>query len=252
MSDNTGLILALTLGAMISLAGIIYPFKPFKKRWIALISFLACFLLIGVFIPSLQPNNNELVEPSVRLTTNSNGNDLHWVTAERLNRRTCPSESCGIVGRLLFREGVRILERRDGWVRITEPYASLCVGGRVAYVDSGNAACNDANGFTDGEFAEWVSADYLAEDRPPDPAASASGAEKLVAGSDDFARYRTAFAEAAQSLIAERRCTERDFRETGGWSKSHHHDQPIYFVYCGGFTANKRLYLNTHTGKIFR
>ena len=42
-----------------------------------------------------------------------------WVTSERLNRRTCPSESCGVVGQLFFREGVTVHEERDGWARIT-------------------------------------------------------------------------------------------------------------------------------------
>lgn len=119
--------------------------------------------------------------------------------------------------------------------------------------NSGNSACEPSNEITDGQFAEWVSAEFLSETRPPDPAAGASGAEALVAGSDDFARYRTAFAQAAQSLIADRRCTERDFRDMGGWVKSsNHRNQPIYFTYCGGSTVANRLYLNAETGEIFR
>lgn len=45
-----------------------------------------------------------------------------WVRSERLNRRTCPSESCGVVGRLFFREGVTGHEERNGWARITQTY----------------------------------------------------------------------------------------------------------------------------------
>ena len=177
----------------------------------------------------------------------------YWVTSERLNRRTCPSESCGIVGQFFFREGIMILERRDGWVRVTKPYSAWCVDGRSEYVDSGNANCDSANGIMDGQFAEWVSAEYLSDARPPDPTVDASGIEELVIESDDFARYRTAFAEAAQSLILQRRCTEQDFREMGGWVKSSsHRNQPIYFTYCGGATVANRLYLNADTGEVFR
>jgi len=154
-----------------------------------------------------------------------------WATSERLNRRTCPSDSCGVVGQLFFREGVTVHEQRDRWARITQPYDASWVGGRSEYVDTGNAACDPANGITEGQFAEWVSTAYLSETRPPDPAAGAAGIEALLAGSDDFARYRTAFAEAAQSLIAQRRCTERDFRDMGGWVKStNHRNQPIYLT----------------------
>ena len=101
------------------------------------------------------------------------------------------------MGQFFFREGVTIHERRSGWARVTQPYDASCANGRSEYVDTGNAACDPANGITDGRLVEWVSAKYLSEDRPPDPAADASRVEELVTGSDDFARYRTAFAEAA-------------------------------------------------------
>src|SRR5690606_10899074 len=109
------------------------------------------------------------------------------------------------------------------------------------------------NGIEGGRLAEWVSAEFLSETRPPDPAATATEAERLIAGSDDFARYRQAFATAAAMLIADGRCRAADFRETGGWVKSSRHpDAPIYFTYCGGTTASHRLYLNAATGAIFR
>ena len=236
----------MALASVVSLAGVIYPFKPFKKRSVALVSLVVCFVL---------PETAETAMPEVneRPWAAPEGDERLWVTSERLNRRTCPSESCGVVGQLFFREGVTVREERDGWARVTQTYDASCVGGRSEYVDTGNAACDPANGIADGQFAEWVSVEYLSETRPPDPAADASGIEELVSGSDDFARYRTAFAEAAQSLIAQRRCTESDFREMGGWVKSSsHRNQPVYFTYCGGATVANRLYLNADTGEIFR
>lgn len=251
MEGNTGLFSILALASFVSFAGILYPFKPFGKRWIALVSFLAFSVFAGVMAP--KPQTVEVADPNPRPWAQPEGDNRQWVTSERLNRRTCPSESCEVVGQFFFREGVTIYETRDGWARVTEPYDASCASGRSEYVDSGNSACEPSNGITDGQFAEWVSAEFLSETRPPDPAAGASGAEALVAGSDDFARYRTAFAQAAQSLIADRRCTERDFRDMGGWVKSsNHRNQPIYFTYCGGSTVANRLYLNAETGEIFR
>lgn len=176
----------------------------------------------------------------------------HYVTSERLNRRTCPSTDCGIVGQLFFREGVSIFEMRGEWARITKRYHASCVDGRSEHVDTGNASCDPSNGISDGKFSEWVSTDFLSEDRPLDPAESASDAERLIAGSDDFARHRNAFAIAANSLISQRRCKEKDFLEVGGWRKSSSHkSEPIYFTYCDGFSRENRIYLNAVTGEIF-
>lgn len=253
MEGNLGLVSILAIASVVSMAGVVYPFKPFKKRSVALVSALVCFVLVGVFASKPDPTEPAVSDANPRPWAAPEEDARYWVTSERLNRRTCPSETCGIVGQFFFREGTLILERRDGWARVTEPYDASCVGGRSEYVDSGNATCDGPNGIADGQFSEWVSAQLLAEDRPPDPAAGASGLEELVAGSDDFARYRTAFATAAETLIQQRRCSERDFRDMGGWVKSsNHRNQPIYFTYCGGSTVANRLYLNADTGEVFR
>lgn len=186
MHGNVGFVTVLAPASVVCSAGIIYPFKPFKKRWVALVSILACFVLVGVFAPKNTPAEAP-TDPNPRPWAASEDDGKFWVTSERLNRRTCPSDSCGVVGQFFFREGTTILERRDGWARVTEPYDASCANGRSEYVDTGNAACDPANGINDGKFAEWVSVRYLSDTRPPDPAAGASGTEELVAGSDDFA-----------------------------------------------------------------
>lgn len=242
------IISAIAFLSLVSLVGIIYPFKPFKERWIALVSFLVCIGFVVIFSSMQRPSEKARLGQF-----ESKGGAEYWVSSQRLNRRTCPSVKCGIVGQFFFRAGVKVLERRGGWARITELYHASCVSGRSEYVDSGNDACEVSNGVSDGKFAEWVSAQYLVVDRPRDPAANASKVEELVVGSDEFARYRGAFTKAAKSLIARRRCREQDFREMGGWVKSSsHRNQPIYFTYCGGATVANRLYLNAKTGEIFR
>lgn len=173
-----------------------------------------------------------------------------WVTAERLARHTCPSDTCGIVGQLMFREGVDPLEEKDGWVRVSKVYDASCQGGRSEYVDKGDARCVEANGIIDGKFAEWVRKQDLSAERPSDPAETASVDESLVAGSDDFGRYRASFAKIAAGLIASGRCSAQDFQEQGGFVKSvnQHRDEPVYFVYCGGMTLANKIYVNAETG----
>lgn len=177
-----------------------------------------------------------------------------WVTADRLNRRTCPSANCGVVGQLFFREKATILQDSSGWARISRYYDASCRNGESEYVDSGNARCESSNGIVEGRFAEWVSLQYLSSTRPADPAAGAEGYHALVSGSDDYGRFGDAFAEAAADLIQSGQCSRADFEEMGGWYKSttRHPNEPIYFTYCGGMTAANRLYLNAETGSLVR
>ncbi len=177
-----------------------------------------------------------------------------WVASERLDRRTCPSEACGLVGQLFFRESAKVLEQREGWARLTEPYDGACNGGESAYVDEGAKACSVENGFVDGQFAEWVRADDLTSVRPADPAETATAAEALISASDDFAQHRQAFVAAATKLIGDGTCTPEDFVEQGGFMKSvnSYKAEPVYFTYCGGMTRANRIYVNAETGEIFR
>ena len=177
-----------------------------------------------------------------------------WVTSDRLDRHSCPAATCGIVGQLFFREGATPLEEKDGWVRISEPYAALCENGINEYVDVGNNACTEENGVVGGDFSEWVQRAQLSETRPPDPAETAQADETLVAYSDDFAQHRDAFTKLAAQLIQEGRCSAADFREQGGFMKSvnEYPDEPVYFTYCGGMHLSNKVYVNAETVQILR
>lgn len=171
-----------------------------------------------------------------------------WVVPQFVERRTCPSERCGSVGRAFFRQAMTPLETRAGWVRVTRIYDAACENGKSAYVDRGNAACTASNGIEEGKFGEWVRVDQLAKTRPADPADKATADEQLVKGSDDFGIYHAAFATLAQQLIASGRCTRGDFEEQGGFTKSANRpDEPVYFTYCGGMTADAKIYVNAKT-----
>lgn len=175
-----------------------------------------------------------------------------WVTSDRLNRRTCPSTDCGVVGQLFYREGVTVLEHKDGWARITRRYDAACTAGRSSYVDSGNNSCTPQNGITSGQFSEWVAERLLSHTRPTDPASTASSRERLVMKSDDFRKFRQVFIKAAEELILSGRCREKDFIDNGGWvSSTKYRNKKIYFTYCGGYTRSNQIYLDAETGQIF-
>lgn len=187
--------------------------------------------------PESAATATEEVRPEVSL----------WTTAQRAPRRTCPSTRCGVVGELYFQEGAAEFERRGDWVRTTKVYDAYCEDGRSKYVDYGDARCVPENGITNGRFAEWVNLRDLSTTRPPDPADTATSAEKFVAQSDDFNLHRRQFVKGAEKAIAEGRCTAKDFEDNGGWTKSvNQRTEPVYFVWCN----NEKVYLNVETGAL--
>lgn len=176
-----------------------------------------------------------------------------WVTSDRLERRTCPSEDCGSVGQLTFREGVTVFEVNGTWSRISKPYSASCNSfGNSQYVKRGNKACTQANGIVDGHFAEWVLSKQLSSERLANPSEGASGDAELVKDSDDFRLHQTQFAAAARTLIDARICTVDDFIEMGGWMKSTNQGPNAYFTYCGGMSNSNKVYLDVSTGKATR
>ena len=184
------------------------------------------------------------------LAANAFAEGQMWLKVDTANRRTCPSSTCGIVGKLFYREAATVYETRNGWGRITKYYDASCKDGRSEYVDNGNSDCSAENGIKNGQFAEWIRMDMLSKTRLPDPGANATGSEKLVAQSDDYQRYKSEFVHAAETLIASSRCTPKDFEEMGGFVKSANKGAGVYFTYCNN--GADRIYLNVKTGKIFQ
>jgi hypothetical protein len=184
----------------------------------------------------------------------SSAAETNWVTADFLNRRTCPSTHCGIVGQLFYREGVTVYEEKGGWARITQPYDASCREGNSDYVDAGGTTCSGSNGVEDSKSSEWVALKHLAATRPADPAAGEKGVAKVVSNSDDFRKYRSAFVKATKELVASGRCTLDDFRQMSGWLKTTttYHDRPVYFTYCGGLDLPNRIFLNAANGQILQ
>lgn len=82
-------------------------------------------------------------------------------------------------------------------------------------------------------------------------AVSASELTEALAKSDDFDRYHAEFELASAELIRTGACRASDFIEIGGWVRSIN-KQNTYFSYCGGFTADNRVYLDVKTGEVSR
>lgn len=192
-------------------------------------------------------SNKVIIENSEALISKKEKLKKMWVLIDRVPRRTCPSNRCGVVGQGFFREGMPVHESKNGWLRITKYYDASCKDGNSEYVDSGQSSCVAHNGIIEGQFAEWVESKFLGEIRPQDPAIDAYNNEKLVAKSDDYKKYKSIFLSTTLNLISKKRCSEKDFLEQGGWIKSSNHGDGIYFIWCSDYSD--RVYLNTKTGK---
>lgn len=92
-----------------------------------------------------------------------------WVAIEDLKRYTCPSTKCGVVGRFFFGESLLVFETRDGWSRVTHYKSAACFDGKSIFVEAGPDTCSQENGIVQGEFAEWVQSEFLAQERLESP-----------------------------------------------------------------------------------
>ena len=178
--------------------------------------------------------------------------DVMWVNVDRLERRTCPDEKCGLVGELFFREKVAVYDVKDGWIRSTRPYVAMCENGGSRFVKNGLDVCSESNGIVNGYFSEWVKQGGVAAVRPEDPALNDDFSYDIVKGSDDYRVYKDRFLSVAHDLIGKGVCSKRDFLEYGGWLKSsEYRAQPIYFTYCKDAGRGGKVMLNVETGEVF-
>ncbi|WP_246335796.1 hypothetical protein [Vibrio marinisediminis] len=155
----------------------------------------------------------------------------YYVSPEKLGVREMPDKSAFIESILYRGDKVHILEKRDGWGRISPFYV---------YNEGGP------------EVAEWIPMDALLEVPP-----TITKQERIktissyVEGSDDFKQYFDVFIQTTDDLIKEGICLPPDFEELKGWVKSVKYEQDVYFVYCGGLKQANKIYLNVQTGNIF-
>jgi len=175
-----------------------------------------------------------------------------YVVPDILNKRTCPSTSCGIVGQVMRGNKLTVLEKENGFARVTD-YYDPCTNGFHDFVKAGDNRCIPANGMKNGKFAEWVSLNHLSSE-PSLKVSPANGKDySLVKGSDDFDKHRDIFLKTTLKLIADGKCSRADFKKYQWWkSTTTYKNRPVYFTYCGAAHVDNRIYLNVSNGKVFK
>lgn len=156
----------------------------------------------------------------------------YYVSSERLGVREAPN-SDAFVETIVYRgDKLYVLEKKEGWGRIS-PYYVYKEGGP--------------------EVAEWVPMDALLEVPP-----TITKQERLetvssyIEGSDDFKQHFEMFIKTTDSLLKDGTCVPPDFEELKGWVRSRtYSEQAVYFVYCGGLKQANKIYLNVENGEIF-
>lgn len=243
------IILFSTVSAALALTAMLAQHAFFANSRLAIFVILLCTFSLLAVEYSHQTSVNQFAIPRKKPNLINN----FWVVSDNLNRRTCPSTQCGIVGQFSFQEKIKIFETREGWARVTKYYNAGCEGGKSIYVDFGESNCLPNNGIINNRFAEWVFMHFLSGKPSSENERTHRDFGLLIVKSDDYKYYRKAFIRSAKKLITAGRCNASDFLESGGWTKSiKFRKEPIYFTYCGEAKISNRLYLNVKTGKIFK
>lgn len=155
-----------------------------------------------------------------------------YVNSPKLGVRE-KADSEAFVERVLYRgDKVKILEKMDGWGRITDYFV---------YEEGGP------------EVAEWIPMEGLVE-QPPVITQQERRATltEYVSSSDDFKLHQEVFLMKTDELIKEKICAPHDFEELGGWVKSvKYQEREVYFVYCGGQKLANKIYLDVQSKQIF-
>ncbi len=177
--------------------------------------------------PKIQPQEPkvEQADPEPEPITD------YYVNPAKLAVRTSPSEQ-GFIESFVYRgDKLHILEKQQGWGRVTPYYV---------YEEGGE------------EVAEWVKMDQLLEVAP-----TITREERLetvsqyVEKSDDFKDFFDMFTKTADQLLKDGTCTPEDFDELGGWVRSNRFEgRDVYFVYCGGLKQEDKIYLDVQTGEL--
>ncbi len=176
--------------------------------------------------PALAVNQDTPPAPAADEVTD------YYVNPEKLAVRNQPNAQ-GFIESFVYRgDKLHILEKKEGWGRVTPYYV---------YEEGGE------------EIADWVPMDALLEVPPTITRQERlETVSKYVEKSDDFKDFFEMFTQKADQLLKDGSCTPEDFEELGGWVRSNRFDgRDVYFVYCGGMKQQNKIYLDVQTGKIF-
>lgn len=166
-------------------------------------------------IADLKPENMEL-----------------YVDVEKLGIREAASLDAFVQRYLYKGEKVRLLEKKNGWGRVSAYFV---------YEQGGP------------EIAEWIPLDGLVEQAPVITVEERKKTiQGYIAASDDLVQFEDMFLTTTDKLLKDGSCSPVDFEELGGWVKSTKYaDRDVYFIYCGGLKLADKIYLDVRTGEVF-
>jgi hypothetical protein len=155
-----------------------------------------------------------------------------YVDVEKLGIREAASLDAFVQRYLYKGEKVRLLEKKNGWGRVSAYFV---------YEQGGP------------EIAEWIPLDGLVEQAPVITVEERKKTiQGYIAASDDLVQFEDMFLTTTDKLLKDGSCSPVDFEELGGWVKSTKYaDRDVYFIYCGGLKLADKIYLDVRTGEVF-
>ncbi|MCG9682190.1 hypothetical protein L1D31_06360 [Vibrio sp. Isolate23] len=155
-----------------------------------------------------------------------------YVSPAKLGVREYPQYEAFVESVVYRGDKLHILEKKNGWGRISPYYV---------YEEGGE------------EVAEWVPMEALLEVAPTiTKEERVETVSSYIEESDDFKLHFEMFVQKTDQLLKEKTCVPEDFEETSGWIRSLTFEQrDVYFVYCGGIKQANKVYLDVKTGEIF-
>ncbi|USD35216.1 MULTISPECIES: hypothetical protein [Vibrio] len=155
-----------------------------------------------------------------------------YVSPAKLGVREYPQYEAFVESVVYRGDKLHILEKKNGWGRISPYYV---------YEEGGE------------EVAEWVPMEALLEVAPTiTKEERVETVSSYIEESDDFKLHFEMFVQKTDQLLKEKTCVPEDFEETSGWIRSLTFEQrDVYFVYCGGIKQANKVYLDVQSGEIF-
>ncbi|AXT73098.1 SH3 domain-containing protein [Vibrio sp. dhg] len=156
----------------------------------------------------------------------------YYVIERQVSAYNKPDHNALVVDTIYKGEKVVVLEKSNGWYRISD---------YLVYEDGGE------------ETAEWLDAKGLSD---AEPVIKEQERLEILDGylqkSDDLKDNLEIFRNKTQLLLDDNTCEPEDFTELGGWVRSVTYKQRnVYFIYCGGLEQENKIYLDVNSGEIF-
>ncbi|MBR9786549.1 MAG: SH3 domain-containing protein [Vibrionaceae bacterium] len=156
----------------------------------------------------------------------------YYVIERQISVYNKPNHNALVVDTIYKGEKVAVLEKSNGWYRISD---------YLVYKEGGE------------ETAEWLDAKGLSD---AEPVIKEQERLEVLDGylqkSDDLKENLEIFRNKTQLLLDDNACEPEDFKELGGWVRSvTYKERNVYFIYCGGLEQENKIYLDVDSEEIF-